>query len=300
MSTCRSCSAPLPPRTRAAGRVREYCDNRCWSRVNRKAVSRTNGSCDACGELITAPIARGGPVRKFCGQYCRDSYRIAHLQPRACQRCGAEYRTASRAQRYCSKLCVGRITSARQRKPPKPCPVCGTLFSNRGEHSRTYCSRECGGIGNAQLAKKHERLCGECRAPFVGSARQKFCSVRCSGKSASRGRDKRLTNRAGLERFAPREVFERDGWRCHLCGGQCDPSAIVPSPYAPTLDHVVPVSLGGEHTRSNVKCAHFRCNCRRGNKSLPEELSHTATLAIKVDEYGKVVRHYGVHEYGVL
>jgi 5-methylcytosine-specific restriction endonuclease McrA len=33
-----------------------------------------------------------------------------------------------------------------------------------------------------------------------------------------------------------------------------------------TLDHVVPISVGGEHTRENVRCAHLRCNARRGNR----------------------------------
>jgi 5-methylcytosine-specific restriction endonuclease McrA len=32
---------------------------------------------------------------------------------------------------------------------------------------------------------------------------------------------------------------------------------------APTLDHLVPVSAGGVHTRANVATAHFRCNIQR-------------------------------------
>lgn len=33
---------------------------------------------------------------------------------------------------------------------------------------------------------------------------------------------------------------------------------------APTLDHVIPLAKGGEHSRANVRCAHFICNSRRG------------------------------------
>ena len=33
-----------------------------------------------------------------------------------------------------------------------------------------------------------------------------------------------------------------------------------------TIDHVVPLSLGGSHTPANVRAAHFMCNSRRSNR----------------------------------
>ena len=35
-------------------------------------------------------------------------------------------------------------------------------------------------------------------------------------------------------------------------------------PLCASLDHVVPLSLGGGHTRDNVQCAHWLCNSLRG------------------------------------
>ena len=57
-------------------------------------------------------------------------------------------------------------------------------------------------------------------------------------------------------------VFERDGWRCQICG--CDTPRELRgdrrAPNAPQLDHIIPMSKGGGHTWDNVQCACARCN----------------------------------------
>jgi hypothetical protein len=68
--------------------------------------------------------------------------------------------------------------------------------------------------------------------------------------------------RAERLRAAPRErikretIFERDGWICGICGE-------VVKPEDATLDHIVPVALGGAHTAANLRLAHAMCNSRR-------------------------------------
>jgi len=58
-------------------------------------------------------------------------------------------------------------------------------------------------------------------------------------------------------------IYDRDDGICHLCG---EP---VPRENF-TLDHLVPISLGGPHTSANVAIAHASCNFRRGTKSVEE------------------------------
>jgi 5-methylcytosine-specific restriction endonuclease McrA len=55
-------------------------------------------------------------------------------------------------------------------------------------------------------------------------------------------------------------VFERDGWRCGICGDPVDRKAEWPAPMSVSLDHIVPLSAGGGHVPDNVQCAHLRCN----------------------------------------
>ena len=77
-----------------------------------------------------------------------------------------------------------------------------------------------------------------------------------ASKRADRRREERL-RAAPRERSYRQRIFERDGWICWICGEVVEPEDA-------TLDHVVPVSLGGAHTPTNVRLAHGVCNSRRG------------------------------------
>jgi 5-methylcytosine-specific restriction endonuclease McrA len=73
------------------------------------------------------------------------------------------------------------------------------------------------------------------------------------------------------------DLVARDGWGCYICGGTCDPSDFLPidgtsstrrGPAYPTLDHVVPISAGGEHSEANVRLACSKCNSSKGGRPL--------------------------------
>ena len=68
------------------------------------------------------------------------------------------------------------------------------------------------------------------------------------------------------ESFKNAEVFDRDAWTCQLCGDPIDRSARAPDPVSVSIDHIIPVSRGGPHTRANVQAAHRICNQRKGAK----------------------------------
>lgn len=67
------------------------------------------------------------------------------------------------------------------------------------------------------------------------------------------------------------EVFEAYGWLCHLCGEEINRFATRDDYMRVTLDHIIPLSKGGEHIRDNVAPAHYRCNMAKGDK-LPDEI----------------------------
>ena len=70
-------------------------------------------------------------------------------------------------------------------------------------------------------------------------------------------------NRVG-EVFTRTEIGERDDWVCGICGGFVDKTLRLPDRKSPSLDHIIPVSLGGEHSRANCRISHLICNQRRG------------------------------------
>jgi 5-methylcytosine-specific restriction endonuclease McrA len=41
---------------------------------------------------------------------------------------------------------------------------------------------------------------------------------------------------------------------------------VVPHPKAPTIDHIVPLSAGGDDTKANVQLACFLCNSIKGSR----------------------------------
>ncbi|MEU1559503.1 HNH endonuclease signature motif containing protein [Streptomyces mirabilis] len=81
----------------------------------------------------------------------------------------------------------------------------------------------------------------------------------------AKNRRRRAAKRGGTsEPYTLAEIAARDRERCGLCGGRVAMRQVAPHPKAPTIDHVVPVSEGGDDTRANVQLAHFRCNSAKG------------------------------------
>ncbi|GAA6121462.1 HNH endonuclease signature motif containing protein [Acidovorax sp. FG27] len=163
---------------------------------------------------------------------------------------------------------------------PRVCAAdCGKTFVPRAAHSR-FCSRKCQTkINNRgkQAARRDstERPCNYCRAQFIpeyGSLRRTYCTTTCRDeakrkvRSGSCHRRRAEKNGGRYEPVSKRKVFERDGWRCYLCG--CDTPLTksgTQDDAAPELDHVIPLAAGGDHTYENTRCACRRCNRAKGS-----------------------------------
>lgn len=115
-------------------------------------------------------------------------------------------------------------------------------------------------------------ICLECGKPFVQAAGRrrgrfrKFCSPAHAARAGARTREYRERAQSSPDHVTlrRREVGDRDGWRCHVCGGIIDPGLVYPHPQSHSFDHVVPLKRGGAHSVANVRSAHLRCNLRRG------------------------------------
>ncbi|MCK4245097.1 MAG: HNH endonuclease [Candidatus Omnitrophica bacterium] len=60
-----------------------------------------------------------------------------------------------------------------------------------------------------------------------------------------------------------REIFERDKWICQYCGEKV-------SPENATLDHFIPQSKGGKHTKENIRTCCLICNGIKSGKTYEE------------------------------
>jgi len=81
-----------------------------------------------------------------------------------------------------------------------------------------------------------------------------------------------LKLKAAYEDFSSIEVFERDGYRCQLCNRKTRPDFNQYHKLHPELDHIVPLSKGGEHSRRNTQCLCHLCNLQKHNTGVYDQL----------------------------
>ena len=190
-------------------------------------------------------------------------------------------------RRYCSETCSLRMKTRRRtaRRLSQPCSVkgCGRPGTRTRGHCETHYARRQKGI--PEDAPDHRKInAGNCRN--AGCAKRAYCQGLCKRHylkmKASEGVDwailaydaggetgvRNKTDVYGgsfevVNRFA---VYERDGWVCQLCGEPVDPDLKGPDPMCASIDHVVPLSHGGDHSMGNVQLTHLGCNSAKGNR----------------------------------
>lgn len=127
------------------------------------------------------------------------------------------------------------------------------------------------------------RDCAHCEQPFQARDRtQRYCSHRCGclartarkiDKAVHWQRRRAWLKGAECERVVRRVVFDRDKWRCGLCGRKVKKHLKHPNPWSVSLDHLLPLSKGGAHSYANVQCAHLQCNIDKKNGGGGEQLA---------------------------
>lgn len=169
-----------------------------------------------------------------------------------CKGCGGILPPQERPRnprKWCSEAC--RISYIRRNRPDY-------VERNRAQaierHLRTF------------VPKTTDLMCVVCGSTFTATRSNKmYCSKPCRYRAAYWGRRGR---QAGVERepYTLAEIAKRDGWRCSICGDPVDSALFYPDPMAPSIDHVVPLALGGDDTTANVALAHLRCNWLKGDR----------------------------------
>lgn len=198
-------------------------------------------------------------------------------EPKPCPTCGKDFMPTRDRFVACSMSCAQLARFGKKEAAPKACKVyfptctqCHRAFTSRTPRSY-LCSAKCRKRATWKVAVKNCTLCGSAFTPPFGNAKPRLCSDACRHEMAKASRDKvkvrrrsRMKKPEGSALVIRRQVHERDGWLCHLCGKPVLRSAVVPHPKAPTLDHLVPLAHGGKHVMDNVRTAHFICNSKRG------------------------------------
>lgn len=181
--------------------------------------------CATCGKITT----------RSCGTL-RNKF--------GCSNCNATKRHETALKERSKEKENKRIERIRKSKCNqmafKICDCCGSVFISKG-HRNVYCSDECGKRAwNAN--KKDRRL-------------RKIKSIKHE-------------NGITLER-----LYQKFNGVCALCGSVCDWSdyiikdgkTFVANNRYPSIDHIVPLAKGGQHTWENVQLACRICNSKKSD-----------------------------------
>ena len=241
-----------------------YC-LRHYRQHQRGGVKEDAKTCAHCGEPMNGRLANA----MYCGRACKLKAWKASNQERWAELNGQYTPLARKVSAYHARYC----------------PHCGMAFG--GRRPRTHCSDKCEHAAryaaNPVSVAPSSRTCPICRSVFApvdaASMQSRMCSPECVDRARRKlhaiGKQQRAARMRGVlsERVDPFRVFDRDGWRCRLCGVRT-PKA-KRGTYdndAPELDHIIPLSKGGAHSYLNTQCACRKCNGAKSDRPLGQLL----------------------------
>lgn len=263
-------------------------------------------TCRQCAVQFT--VSKGWKIGRFCTTRCSEAfYRAKAGKPKrwedgipACHKeatcfwCEIAFKPKRAGRtKFCSRDCAFEFKTAKAALPAPPvarvfmgkCEQCASRF--RADNPASLCSEECKKERARQAWAKAAvenyvpkqiicQECGQTHTTTYGNKSRVYCGIKCLRRATRRvsknARDAR-ERAAFVERVNPMKVFERDGWRCHLCG--CKTPRRLRGTYddrAPELEHIVPLSKGGEHSYRNTACSCRKCNQEESDQAIGQML----------------------------
>lgn len=206
--------------------------------------------CHACGSPLS------GRAKKWCSEACRLR-KHRESNPEYVER-----------QAALAKALNAERSAARDAADPRPrCQRCGREMARRKGVKFCKATAECRRAAYLErMARAPECSVDDCGRPVLGNG---LCGSHASAAWRAANPDRRgnawhayRARKLGayVEDVERAVVLERDDWTCHICGRPIPKDTIWPEVEYATLDHVIPLNKGGEHSYANVKAAHNLCN----------------------------------------
>lgn len=258
-TTCAICGGAIDQPKR--GRKRTYCSTKCLRKAptapcadfecDRPSTARglcpmhykrkhwvpkyVDVQCPTCGEMSSKRDS-GKSTRRFCSLACRDLWQMDHPKvapPRAARICRLP---ANHPVMWCGKFEPIVYGS---------CAECGVLHCSLARNAKRYCGQVC------KRRSKNR------------AAEQRRATRREQGRDGQPAPTAGVGVRRRISKSKRLSIHERDGWICWLCGGTTSTTYAADDPASPTIDHLMPVALGGTNDDDNLATAHSECNTRR-------------------------------------
>ena len=227
-----------------------------------------------------------------------------------CAQCGGSmYLPPSKVGKYtrCSAECIARSREEARQRRERNCLTCGAVFNPRQSqltkgHGR-YCSQACNTASRAALnsdeafEKRIQRirelrstgawtvLRGDANPRWRGGVAAAKRRVVESGRAAEQCRRYRAKHPHKAREWAQNRknrklgrleygtipaIGARQKWKCAIC------RTGIKTSY--TVDHIVPLKLGGIHAARNIQLLCNSCNCRKSAKDPIEYMQQLGRL----------------------
>ncbi|MFZ9922668.1 MAG: HNH endonuclease [Candidatus Nanopelagicaceae bacterium] len=199
--------------------------------------------CPFCDKPVQ-PLKGAGRKKIYCSSECRHAFRAkikakGVIQNRKCVQCLNNFQ-AHYGTKFCSKKCKSNFWNPinRTKKTISICTICGGQAIGSHNRVRKYCSFECqlkGIYGGkpplSERSRKAQRNMRERQAPGMNL----------------------------YEIGLLRKKWKDEGRSCTYCAGQFD-----------TVDHIIPLTRGGDNMITNLTPACRSCNSSKSSKLLSE------------------------------
>jgi hypothetical protein len=269
-----------------SGREKLYCSRRCRSDIQQARIKEQ----------------RPATVERICKNCGKSFIKLRNAQQRVCSVACYKNNLTKHECLDCKKMidnrairCIACYNKSKSKK--HFCEVCQSLYKPTYSKQRT-CGRACGEklknripVEKVLSSKVFFKHCIICESLFASKLKQgKTCKdqnckdelVRINGREQYRKNPDRFKVAAHRRRSLLLSAFvedvsldyigNRDKWICHLCNEKIDKNLSGRNPLMPSLDHILPLSKGGEHSNKNVRISHLRCNLKKNNKVVGEPM----------------------------
>ena len=250
--------------------------------------------CVICGKSFTPRKSTqqccSSPCANVKAHETRKKYAI-------CQHCGKPFwRENAFRMKYCGKECQSVARAATRKPKPvsttyhRECVWCGSFFETTIPNKK-YCTTECSYNGNLRMKREQwadryvpkTYVCKECGTEFTtecSNTHSVFCCQSCAEKNKHRREHQTERHKTYMRNSKRRReqqlrqqyggpvsydaLYRRDCGICQICGMAVHPDKFCDDSWGGTIDHIVPLSIGGEHSMSNCQLSHRICNSLKG------------------------------------
>ncbi len=207
--------------------------------------------------------------------------------------CGTERRTTSASLRSGNTQscgCIGKELPGKRAlemgsRTNKTCPQCGKNFTCKASHAlkTTYCSKSC--MGEAYKTRQTGAQNPNWRGGVAGDpehkrSRQRQYRADNPDMVRQRNRTTKSLRRGAEGTHTEKDVADlrvRQGGKCVLCGDGLRDGDFH-------IDHIIPLSKGGNNFVGNIQLTCSQCNIRK-KALLPIEFKHTALGGQREDDH---------------